>query len=259
MSIFYAIMFFTVGLVVGSFMNVLIYRTPREMNLATPPSTCPGCGKRIRWYSNIPVLSYLIQRGKCKECGMRISIRYPLVEIITAVLFLLLYLRFGMDIMTFKYALMVYMLLAAGFTDLSTALDKDFECGIIPDGFTVGGVLIGLIWAVFTPPGIINALAGAGLGVFILLIPAYLFYSLTKREGLGEGDAKLMAMIGCFLGPEPIIFILTASAVLGVLVALVARIVTREKTGMMPFGPMISMAAIIYIFFGNYIDRLLNI
>jgi leader peptidase (prepilin peptidase)/N-methyltransferase len=259
MHIFYAVIFFVAGLVFGSFMNVLIYRTPRQLNIATPPSACPKCASPIRWYSNIPVISYVVQRGKCKSCGGDISIQYPLVELLTALIFLLIYLRFGLGLMAFKYALMAFILLAAGFTDLFTALDKDFECGIIPDGFTVGGVFLGLIWSFFTPPGFIGSLAGAGAGAFVLLIPAYFFYALTKREGLGEGDAKLMAMIGSFFGPGPVVFVLTASAIVGVSVGISVIAVTHRRQSMIPYGPMISAAAIVYIFFGEKIDGILNI
>ena len=259
MTIFYAVIFCLVGLVLGSFMNVLIYRTPRMMNIANPPSTCPKCKKLIRWYSNIPVFSWLIQRGKCKNCGQPISVQYPLVELITALIFLAVYLKYGLSILAFKYAFMAFLLLAAGFTDLFTALDKDFECGIIPDGFTIGGVGFGLIWSVLTPPGFMTSLAGAGAGMFILLLPAYLFFTLTKREGLGEGDAKLMAMIGAFLGPMPLIFILTASAVLGVVAGIGTMIATKGEQRMIPYGPMISAAALIYIFIGEQINTIMKL
>lgn len=253
------IWYLILGLLLGSFMNVLIYRTPRELNIAYPPSACPHCGAKIKWYSNIPVLSYIFQKGKCKDCKGHISIQYPIVELLTGILFLIIYLKFGHSLITVKYCFLAYILMAAGLTDLMTALDPEFESGIIPDGFTIGGVAFGVIWSFFTYPGFTGALAGAGAGMFILLLPAYLFYSITKREGLGMGDAKLMAMIGAFLGVESILFVLTLSAVLGVIAGMVAIGVTKNKNMIFPYGPMISFAAILYIFFGETVNKFLGI
>ena len=249
---FYGVAFAVLGLVFGSFMNVLIYRTPRGISIVVPPSFCPKCKAPIRWYSNIPVISFFVQRGRCNECGGKISWVYPVAELLTALLFFLIYLRYGVTLPAVKYCFMTFMALTAGFIDLTTKVDKDnFECGIIPEGFTIGLIFCGLLWALFTPPGFYAALAGGGAGMFMLLIPAYFYKLFTKREGMGGADALLMAGVGTFLGDASILFVVTLSAILGVLAGIAVIAATKNRRYMLPFGPMIAGASVIYLFAGE--------
>ena len=258
--LFYKVIAVLLGLIFGSFMNVLIYRIPRGISIVTPSSFCPVCKKPISWYSNIPVVSFIVQRGRCAECGEAISWFYPLVEILTALLFLLIYLYYGVTLLTVKYCFMTFMLLTAGFIDLTTKLDKEnFECGIIPEGFTVGLVFCGFLWALFTPPGFYAALAGSGAGMFMLLIPAYFYKLFTKIEGMGGADPLFMAGTGAFLGHESILFVVTLSAVIGVLVGIIVIVSTKDRRYMLPYGPMIAGAAVIYLFTGESVMTLLNV
>ncbi len=256
---FYEVMAVVLGLVFGSFMNVLVYRMPRGISIINPPSSCPKCKKPIRWYSNIPVISFVVQRGRCTECGERISPIYPVVELLMASLFLLIYLQYGATLLTIKYCFMAFMVLAGGLIDLTTRLDKkNFETGIIPEAFTTGLIFCGLVWALFTPPGFYAALAGGGAGLFMLMIPAYFYKVFTKREGMGDADAIFMAGVGAFLGPVPVLFVVTLSAVLGVLIGIVVIAVTKDRRYMLPYGPMIACAAVLFLFVGEPVMALLG-
>ncbi len=255
MFIFYLIAALALGLVFGSFMNVLIYRIPRDQSIIKPSSYCPLCTNPIRWYSNIPVFSWVAQRGKCIDCDGKISVQYPLVELTTGILFVLIFLKFGATILTVKYLIFVFLLLGAGFTDLFTALDSEhFDSGIIPNGYTIGGVFIGYIWALFTEPGALSSFAGSGAGAFSLLIVGYFYALLSKRPGMGDGDAMLMGMVGSFLGLHSILFVMTAGALLGTVVGLIVVFITKNRYKSFPFGPMLAAAAILYIFFGEWFN-----
>ncbi|WP_022851922.1 prepilin peptidase [Limisalsivibrio acetivorans] len=242
---------FIFGLVFGSFLNVLIARWPRDLSVVSPPSSCPRCHARIRFYDNIPVLSWIILKAKCRSCGAQISIVYPLVELTVGLLFLALFAKHGLDIYFLKHALFVFLLLGAGYSDLFTALDKDFECGIIPDQFTLGGIGAGLVFSFWTMPGIKGALLGGAVGFLALYIPALLFRVFAKKEGMGGGDIKLMAMTGVFLGAFPIYFVVLISALIGVAVGLPSVILMKNRNYMIPYGPFISAAAIVYIFYNR--------
>ncbi|MDR0453563.1 MAG: prepilin peptidase [Deferribacteraceae bacterium] len=247
------------GLVFGSFMNVLIYRIPRGISIILPSSFCPKCRKPIRWRSNIPVVSFIVQRGRCISCGERISWVYPAAELLTALLFLLIYLFYGFSLVTIKYCFMTFMMLVAGFTDLTTKLDAaNFECGVIPEAFTTGLVFCGFVWAFFTPPGFYEALAGSAGGMFMLLIPAYFYKVFTKRDGMGDADALFMAGAGAFLGLLPVLFVVILSAVLGVLTGIVVIAVTKNRGYMLPFGPMVACASVLFLFAGDPVMRLLG-
>lgn len=248
---------FVIGLVFGSFLNVLIARLPKGVSIAFPPSSCPECGHRIRFYHNIPVIGYLVLKGMCRDCGGKISVKYPLVELLTGVMFLLVFLKFGLSWYTLKYMFFVFLLLGAGLTDVFTAADEDFECGIIPDTYTLGGTLVGLLFSFVTYPDILTALIGAAAGFLSLWIPAWLYKKLRRQEGMGGGDIKLMMMIGAFLGYVPIYFIVFGSAVIGSAVGIPLVILKKNKNYMIPFGAFIAVAAIVYIFFEPYLISLL--
>ncbi|MDR2105116.1 MAG: prepilin peptidase [Deferribacteraceae bacterium] len=241
------------GLVLGSFMNVLIYRVPRNLSIATPGSSCPKCGKAIRWYCNIPLLSYLFQRGRCVDCGAPISWQYPFVEFMTALIFLCITIRYGADILTVKYCIFAFLILAGAFTDMFTAFDDSFECGVLPHYCTIGGAALGYIFAFWTEPGLIDSFAGSGIGAFSLYIPAYIYYLIRGREGMGDGDPLFMAMAGSFLGVSSIIYLFTVSALFGVFLGLIAVVVKKNREVKIPYAVMIGIASILYLFTGNFI------
>lgn len=239
-------------------MNVLIYRLPREESVVSPPSACPGCGNNIKSYDNIPVLSYIFLRGKCRNCGEKISIQYPVVELTTAVAALFVYLNFGMTIEFAKAVTFAFLLLGAGFTDYFTAMDEEnFECGIIPDTYSLGGLVVGLGFAFFTELGIKDSVFGAAAGFLSLWLPAFLYNLIKKKEGMGGGDIKLMAMIGAFLGWQSIYFVVFLSAIAGALVGIPATYLMKDKDYQMPYGPFIVIAAFGYLFYGDYMIGLL--
>lgn len=252
-EVFFAICSFTFGLVFGSFMNVLIARLPKEQSIAFPPSSCPECGHRIRFYHNIPLIGYAVLRGRCRDCGGKISLRYPFVELLTGLMFLAVFLKFGISYETVKYTIFVFLLLGAGLTDLFTAFDPDFECGIIPDSYTLGGTVIGLLFALVSFESFKAALIGAAVGFLSLWIPAFLYKLIRKRDGMGGGDIKLMMMIGSFLGFAPIYFVFFGSAVIGALVGIPLVIFKKDKDFMIPYGIFIMAAALFYLFFESFI------
>lgn len=241
-----------VGLCFGSFMNVLVYRVPRGKSMLTARSYCPKCSNVIKWYHNIPLLSYILLRGKCAYCGSKISARYPIIETVTAVLFLLVYIKTGPTAELFKYLIFVYLCLACAFTDLDTALDDNFETGVIPMVYPFLGIGAALIFAVYEGR-FTDALAGSAAGFLILLFPATIYSVLRKREGMGEGDFYLFAMIGAFTGLGSIPAILTVSAFVGVIAGMAAIVVTGNKRYPMPFAPMLCLGGVVYIFFDKYL------
>ncbi len=238
-----------VGLCIGSFVNVLIYRLPLGKSVVRPPSACPNCGASIRWYDNIPVLSYLILCGKCRHCRARISPRYPFVEITTGVLSLTLFLQHGVSWTYLFYFIFVSALIAVIFID--------FDHQIIPDVITYPGIAIGFISSLLLPNITYkDSLIGIILGGGILYLTALAYLAFAKREGMGGGDIKLLAMIGAFLGWQAMPFTILISALLGSLVGIIAMLKTGKDTKMaIPFGPFLSIGAILYLFWGKRITQ----
>lgn len=237
-----------VGAVIGSFLNVLIYRLPKNLKFVTGRSHCPQCGKLIRWYDNIPVVSFLILRGKCRECHAGISWRYPLVELLTAAFFLLAFRLYGLSPQAGIVSVFFCLLLVV------TAID--FQFYIIPDKITIAGMILGLA-ASFVSPIVkpLDALIGLVAGGASLYLLAVAGDFLFKKESLGGGDIKLAAMLGAFLGWKSIIIVFFGAAVLGLVYALIYMLFSRKmrQDRMIPFGPFLSMAALIALFFGNYL------
>ncbi len=236
---------FIVGSCLGSFLNVVIHRLPRDESLVRPGSHCPGCGRPIAPYDNIPLLSYLILLGKCRYCRASISPRYPLVEALAGLLAFLFADRYGLTpqlIIEFAFA---SLLVAITFIDLDTMT--------IPDVLSLSGVVLGLGTSFFTPRLTwVDSLAGAllGGGFFWLIGAAYHF--LRHREGLGGGDVKLLAMIGAFTGVTGVAFTVLAASVSGLLAGLIVMWRTRQgMTAMLPFGPFLALGALAYLFWGD--------
>lgn len=220
---------FITGLAFGSFLNVCIYRLPRELSVVTPRSACPNCKQAIAAYDNIPVLSWLILGGRCRHCRTRISPRYLMIEVLTGVLFLACYWYFGLTLSTVKYCAFAFLLLGLIFTDAETKL--------LPDKMTLPGLALGLLFSVIVPvndlasqflPGIVNlpfsgevsshllslldSLLGAALGASFIYGAGAIYLRWRGMEGMGFGDVKLMAMVGAFLGMKLTVFtIFTAS------------------------------------------------
>lgn len=232
------------GLCIGSFLNVLIYRLPLGRSIVKPGSACPNCGARIRWYDNIPVLSYLLLRGKCRHCQSRISLRYPLVELVTGLLSLAIFFRYGVS-----WACLFYFIFISG---LIAIIFIDFDHQIIPDVITYPGIVAGFISSLILPNiTYSDSLIGIILGGGILYLIALGYLMLAKREGMGGGDIKLLAMIGAFLGWQALPFTILSSAFLGSVVGIIAMLKTGKDTKMaIPFGPFLSIGAILYLFWG---------
>lgn len=249
---------FVLGLIMGSFLNMLIYRLPRNMNIAVPPSACPLCGVRLGWKNNIPLLSYLIQSGRCGACKGAIPRRYLIVELTVSILFCLIFLQSGVTLYTAKIWMFVFLLAGAAFTDVETRLaEADFECGMIPDVYTVGGVACGYIWALVSPEhgvGLYEALAGSGAGFFALMIPGFLYTLVRKVEGIGVGDALLMACVGSFMGVKAVLLIFTLSAFIGTVIGIAVVAAKKDNNYLIPFAPAIAVASVFYVFAGRYIS-----
>jgi leader peptidase (prepilin peptidase)/N-methyltransferase len=235
------------GLLVGSFLNVCICRLPKGESVVFPPSHCPHCDYRIRWYDNIPLVSYLLLRGKCRGCGMRISLQYPLVELLNGLLTLALFLRFGPTLAFLVLFLFCSALVVITFIDL--------EHQIIPDEISLPGIVIGFICSFFLPGhSWLNSLLGILLGGGSLLLVAYGYQWLTGKEGMGGGDIKLLAMMGAFLGWKSILFIIFASSLVGSVIGITIMLVQKKDSKLaIPFGPYLAFGAVLYIFYGRQI------
>ncbi len=238
---------FIFGICIGSFLNVCIHRIPNSKSIFFPGSLCPKCGTSIRFYDNIPVISFLILMGKCRSCGTRIPIRYPMVELISGGFAISLLLKYGLSVewissYTFTAALLVI-----------TFIDLDHK--IIPDIITLPGIFIFLLVPFISShitwtDSIIGTLLGGGS----LLLVAMGYQLITKKEGMGGGDIKLLAMVGAFVGWKGVFFTIFLASIAGTLIGLILML--RSGKGLklaIPFGPFLSIGAITYIHFGKSI------
>ncbi|MDF1554710.1 MAG: prepilin peptidase [Deferrisomatales bacterium] len=234
----------TFGAVVGSFLNVVIHRMPRGESLSFPPSHCPRCAAGIRPWDNVPIISYLILRGRCRACSQPISPRYPLVEAAMAGLAAGTWLQFGPSI-----AFGVYFVFLAGLLAI-TFIDLDHK--IIPDSLSLGGTVLGVAASFFTGVGWKASMAGALLGGGLLLAVALGYYALTRREGMGLGDAKLLAAIGAFLGWQAVLFTVFVSSVVGSVVGISVAVWQRSDLRFeVPYGPFLALGGVLYLFWGQ--------
>jgi leader peptidase (prepilin peptidase)/N-methyltransferase len=247
--LFYIISAFILGSVIGSFLNVCIYRIPEEKSIVSPPSSCPNCKAHIAWYDNIPFFSFIILGRKCRSCGAPISWRYPLVEGLSGALCALLIFLYGLTPQFFLYYLLSASLIVITFIDL--------RYKIIPNGITLPGIVIGFLSSFINPDlawwdSLLGIIAGGG---FLGLV-ALGYYFLTKIEGMGIGDIKLISMIGAFLGVEGVVFTIVSGSVFGSIIGLF--ILARGKGDRkmeIPFGPFLSIGAVLYILVGSYFFR----
>jgi leader peptidase (prepilin peptidase)/N-methyltransferase len=241
--------FFVLGMIVGSFANVCIFRIPAGLSIVTPASRCPACLAPIRWYQNIPVLSYLALRGRCGSCGTRIPLRYPLVEALTGFLFALVGYSFGFVAATPVYWLFCSLLVVITFIDL--------DHQIIPNVISLPGSILGFLCS-FAVPWLTwsDSLLGILLGGGSLYLVAAGYQLLTGKEGMGMGDVKLLAMIGAFLGWQAVLPVVFFASVLGSLVGVPLMIVRRADSKLaIPFGPFLALGALIYLFWGTAVIR----
>jgi leader peptidase (prepilin peptidase) / N-methyltransferase len=259
------------GLLIGSFLNVCIYRWPRDLSVVSPRSHCPECEQGIAWFDNVPVLSYLLLRGKCRHCATSIPWRYPAVEIITGLLFAFLVWRFGLTVNAVRYFILCAMLVTLAFADAETR--------ILPDEFTLGGLVVGAIFAAFVPvaDSTFRALAGisgwthlswralslgeAALGIILpagsLWLGGWLFQKIRHKDGLGFGDVKMMAMVGAFLGVRGTLLTLILGSLLGSVIGIIYIKATKQDMGSyeLPFGTFLAAAAVgVALIGGSVID-----
>lgn len=237
---------FVFGTVVGSFLNVCIYRIPRGLSIVFPSSTCTTCGHRLNFIDLIPIFGYVIRKGKCKYCGGKISLRYPIVELLTGVLFLFSVYKFGFSYSTIFVLLFVSILVAITFIDI------DFQ--IIPDEFNVMGVIIGFGHAFFNK-SFLSSLYGMIIGVLFFVIIAYIGLFVFKKESIGGGDIKLAGALGAFLGWEILLSIFLSFAIGGILAIFLILSRIKKKSEYIPFGPAMVLGGLISIFFGDEIIR----
>ena len=226
------------GLAVGSFLTVCIHRLPRGGSIVTPRSHCPTCRRPIRWRDNIPVIGYLLLAGRCRDCGAPISLLYPLVEVATPILFLLVYLQVGLEPLLVPRLVFTAVLVVLFSTDVRDQ--------VLPDVITLPGMAAGLLSALWLQPGIIDAAIGAFAGAGLLLMIAEAYRLVRGVEGLGYGDAKMLGLIGAFLGWPLMLVTAVIAFILGALVglALVAAGRAGPRTEL-PFGSFLAVAAML--------------
>ncbi|MSO55715.1 MAG: prepilin peptidase [Acidobacteria bacterium] len=234
-----------IGLMVGSFLNVCIHRLPIGESLAWPASRCPRCRTPLKPYDNIPVLSYLLLRGRCRACGTAISMQYPTVEMVTAAVFLSGYLLFDSPLVyqriLFACAMIVLFVI-------------DLEHRILPDLITLPGVVIGVVSSVFMPPGWVDSLIGLVLGGGSLWLMGEAYFRLRHEEGMGFGDVKMLAMIGAFLGWKLMLLTLVLSSFLGSAIGLVVIALRRgDMKYALPFGTFLAFGALVASVVGDRI------
>jgi leader peptidase (prepilin peptidase)/N-methyltransferase len=248
------------GLLIGSFLNVCIYRWPRDLSVVRPRSHCPSCGKMIAWYDNVPVLSFLLLRGRCRYCKARIPLRYPIVELLTAALFFDFVYTLGPTVAALKMCVLAALLVGLIFSDL--------EERILPDEFTLGGMALGFVFALFVPvpdnigqsllflmgadvsgraASIAEAAFGAALPSFFLWFGGVMYFKIRHREGLGFGDVKLIAMVGSFMGLRGALMTLILGSVSGSILGYGYIKATGKDaaTYELPFGTFLGLAALL--------------
>jgi leader peptidase (prepilin peptidase) / N-methyltransferase len=262
---------FVLGLVFGSFLNVCISRIPRDESVVKPRSHCPTCGVHIRWRDNVPLLSWIFLRGHCRNCHKRISLRYPAVELLTAILFLACYLCFGPAWLTVKFCVFSFLLVGLLFMDAET--------GLLPRKFTYPGVVLGLAFSCFAPTdssltqlivhayggqfstlqvSLLDSITGAFVGAAFFFVASGLYFLMRKRQGMGGGDFALIAMVGAFLGLKLTLLVIFAAPLVTSIyaVTLMARragasVGEMLQTWEIPFGVFISLCSLAAVFFGE--------
>jgi leader peptidase (prepilin peptidase)/N-methyltransferase len=250
---------FAIGAIIGSFLNVVIHRYPREESVVFPPSRCPHCATLIKPYDNVPILAWLWLRGKCRACRAPIDIRYPLVELANALFYVAIFQRTGLSIGFLPVAALVSMTIVLIYIDLDIQILPD----VIDLPGTAIGLLIGAIHLGALHPDLLLArtllesIAGAAVGAGGLLAIALAYKLFRKIEGMGLGDVKMMAMLGATLGWEPLLPLILIASVSGAIVGVFVAM--RSRKGMqvaLPFGVFLGLAFLVMLFFGNALSEL---
>jgi leader peptidase (prepilin peptidase)/N-methyltransferase len=260
------ILFSLFGLVIGSFLNVCIVRIPEGKSIISPASACPKCGAPVRPWDNIPIISYFLLGGRCRSCKVKISPLYPLVELLTAILFFACYRAFGLTPEALKWSIFSALMIVLVFTDLRER--------ILPDVVNFSGLAMGLILSLFTRPtdgtallianhafsrplaapvlSFADALFGAALGSGLLWLVSEAYFRLRGREGMGLGDVKMMLMAGAFLGAKRTLLTIFAGSILGSVLGIAFLLARRKGSDYeLPFGTFLGMAALLVVFFGT--------
>ncbi|HWZ31447.1 MAG TPA: prepilin peptidase [Bryobacteraceae bacterium] len=257
------------GLLIGSFLNVCVFRLPRDLSVVRPRSFCPGCEHTIAWYDNVPIVSYVVLGARCRHCKARIPLRYPVVELSTAAAFGVCVAALGPSLAALKYCIFSAILI--------TLIASDMEERILPDEFTIGGTVVGLVFALFVPmerPGDIGfarlllssevgwrwlslteSAIGAGLSAAMIWVVGWGYEKLRHREGLGFGDVKMIAMIGAFLGLRWALLTLIAASLFGSVGGLAYIFFTGKDASSyeLPFGSFLGLAALAVAIFGDVV------
>ena len=238
---------FILGLIIGSFSNVCIYRIPKNESIVFPASHCPNCHTPIKAIDNVPILSSLLLKGKCRKCGEKISIRYPVVEFLTGAIYLLIFLIYGRSYQTLIYALLSSALIIISFIDL--------DVQIIPDEISLPGIVIGLALSFIVPYiSYLNSLLGIIAGGGIIFLIALAGLAIFKKEAMGGGDVKLSAMIGAFIGWKYIIVSLFIGFFIGAIAGILLILLKiRNRDDLVPFGPFIVLGSFITLLWGENI------
>ena len=241
------IIFFIYGLFIGSFLNVCIFRIPANISIVKPLSYCGSCGHRLNYIDMLPVVNYIVNRGKCKYCGSPYSKQYPLIELLNGILYFFVALKFGFTVNSVLYCLLISLLIVIGIIDLKHK--------IIPDRLQIVGAIIGIIYIILDKSIIFNRITGLLIGLGLFLAIAIL------TNAMGGGDIKLMAVLGFIFGISGVLFITLFSFVIGAIISVALLILkVKSRKDEIPFGPFISLSALIYIFFGTeIINSYLNI
>lgn len=254
-SFIYGPISFIFGLITGSFLNVCIYRLPRETSVVSPGSSCPSCKAPVRPWDNIPVISYLFLRGRCRSCGEKISVRYPLVELLNGALYWSVFASFGMGWhLLFFFAFVSAMVVI-------TFIDLEFQ--IIPDVITLPGIVIGFLGALFLLPDLfagptfnLSQALGFKTSIAGFLLGGGLFYSIAvlSKGGMGGGDIKLMAMVGAFMGWKAVLLTTFIGSLTGSIVGIFLMVFKgKGRKAKIPFGPFLALGAVTSLFFGEAI------
>ena len=249
---------FIIGACIGSFLNVCIYRIPQNMSIISPASFCPACLSTIPFYCNIPILSYIFLKGRCKFCKNPIPIRYPLIEFFTGILYVFIFFKSGISLESLFWCAFISVLITVSMIDI--------DHRIIPDIISISGILIFSSAFIFLPEmTFFKSLTGILFGGGLLYVIAALYFFIKNKEGMGGGDIKLLAMIGAALGVKGVLFTIFCGSVLGAVVGGSIILFQKKDTDFrIPFGPFLSIGSLIYIFYGTqvimwYFDVFYNI
>lgn len=250
---YFTFIVFMFGACLGSFLNVCIYRIPAELSVVKPRSRCPKCMTDLAWKDNIPILGWVLLKGKCRYCKAPIAARYPTIELLTAILFTLIWLYFPYDILLAPYWLLAFGLVLGSMVDLDEMW--------LPDRVTIGGMIIGPVFSFILPAmhgteghlsGLVHSLVGMAFGFGLFWSISLLGRLILKKDAMGFGDVKLMGALGAFLGFESIIFITFFSSLFGAVIGIsFIAMGKRELQSKIPFGPYIALAAVLWILGGS--------